>query len=160
MKRAIAIIGTILLIAGMASCEAGGPALPEKLEIALAPAGGYKGSAKGTAVINTKTGTDITINITGLDPKELYTAFFVNVKSQMFEGIGKPPHVLTVSGDGTVNMQTTMKKDVYKTFVAIGIYSNPGGKPIENPVGVKAALGELVKPTLPTMVLEGKLRSK
>jgi hypothetical protein len=147
------------MIAGLASCG-GGPALPEKLEVALNPAGGYKGSAKGTAVIDTKSGTDITISITGLDPKELYTAFFVNVKSQMFQGIGKAPFVLTVDASGAANLQTTMEKDVYKKFVAIGIYSNPGGKPIENPVGVKAALGAAIKQTLPTMILEGKLRAK
>lgn len=159
MRRVIAIISTIIMIAGMASCG-GGPALPEKLIIALGPASGYKGEAKGTAVIDTKTGTDITLTITGLDPKECYTAFFVNVKSQMFEGIGKAPFVLTLDANGAVNLQATMAKDAYKRFVAIGIYSNPGGKPIENPVGVKAALGAVIKQTLPTMVLEGKLRSK
>ncbi|MDY0042963.1 MAG: hypothetical protein RBS57_21840, partial [Desulforhabdus sp.] len=155
--RAIAITGVILMIAAMAGCG-GENGSPEKLEIALVQASGYKGEAKGTAVIDTKTGTDITINITGLDPKELYTAFFVNVKSQMFQGIGKPPYVLAVDESGTANLQAAMEKNVYKKFVRIGIYSNPGGKPIENPVGVKAALGALIKPTLPTMVLEGKLR--
>lgn len=132
--------------------------LPEKLEVPLVPAKGYTGDAKGMAVINTKTGTDISITITGLDPKGLYTAFFINVKSQMFSGIGQKPHVLNVSESGEVNLQATMDKDIYKQYVRVGIFLNPGDKAILNPLGVKAALGELIKSETPTLILEGKLR--
>jgi uncharacterized alpha/beta hydrolase family protein len=150
------ILTAILTAAFFISC--GGPTLPEKLEISLTPVKGYEGGAKGTAVIDTKTGTDITINISGLKPDEVYTAFFVNVKSQMFQGVGPEPHVLAVNPDGTVNFQGTIEKDSYIRFVRLAIYLNPEGKPIQNPLGVKATLGALMKPTLPKMILEGKLR--
>jgi len=132
--------------------------LPEKLEIPLVPSKGYTGDAKGMAVINTKTGTDISITINGLDPKGLYTAFFINVKSQMFEGIDKKPHVLNVSPNGEVNLQTTMEKDIFKKFIRVGIFLNPGDTPIGNPLGVKAKLGAFIKHKKPTLILEGKLR--
>ena len=102
---------------------------------------GVKGEAKGKLVINTANGTDIAIQITGLEPKGVYTAFFVNVKSQMFEGIGPAPHVLNVNEKGEADFKGTMTKDIYKRFVAVGIYLNPGGTPIGNPLGVKATLG-------------------
>jgi len=132
--------------------------LPEKLEIPLVPSKGYTGDAKGMAVINTKTGTDISITITGLDPKGLYTAFFINVKSQMFEGIDKKPYVLNVSPSGEVNLQTTMEKDIYLKFVRVGIFLNPSGNAIQNPLGVKSTIGALIKTETPTLILEGKLR--
>ena len=132
--------------------------LPEKLEIPLVPSKGYTGEAKGMAVINTKTGTDVSITINGLDPKGLYTAFFINVKSKMFEGIDKKPHVLNVSPSGEVNLQTTMEKNIYRKFVRLGIFLNPGDKPIQNPLGVKAKLGALMKTKKPKLILEGKLR--
>jgi hypothetical protein len=40
----------------------------------------------------------------------------------------------------------------------MGIFLNPGGKPIANPVGVKAALGSLVAKETPKLILQGKLR--
>ena len=132
--------------------------LPEKFEIPLVPSKGYTGGAKGMAVINTKTGTDVSITISGLDPKGLYTAFFINVKSKMFEGIGEKPYVLNVSPSGEVNLQATMPKDIYRQFIRVGIFLNPGDKAIQNPLGVKAALGELIKTETPTLILEGKLR--
>jgi hypothetical protein len=132
--------------------------LPEKFEIPLVPSKGYTGDAKGMAVINTKTGTDISITINGLDPKGLYTAFFINVKSQMFEGIDKKPHVLNVSPNGEVNLQATMEKNIYKKFIRVGIFLNSGGKPIQNPLGVKSTLDALIKTEKPTLILEGKLR--
>jgi len=132
--------------------------LPEKLEIPLVPSKGYSGGAKGIAVINTKTGTDISIKISGLDPKGLYTAFFINVKSQMFEGIDKKPYVLNVSPNGEVNLQTTMEKDIYLKFVRVGIFLNPAGNAIQNPLGVKSTLGALIKEKKPTLILEGKIR--
>jgi len=132
--------------------------LPEKLEIPLVPSKGYTGGAKGMAVINTKTGTDISITISGLDPKGLYTAFFINVKSQMFAGIDKKPHVLNVSPNGDVNLQATMEKDIYRQYVRVGIFLNPGDKAIQNPLGVKSTLDALIKTETPTLILEGKLR--
>jgi len=80
------------------------------------------------------------------------------VKSQMFVGIDKKPHVLSVSENGDVNLQTTMENNIYKQYVRLGIFSNPGDKAIQNPLGVKAALGELIKTETPTLILEGKLR--
>ncbi len=157
MKRVLAIVGRVLVFAFLVSCG-GGPELPEQFKVPLVPAKGFEGDAKGTAVINTKTGIDITINISGLKPEGLYTAFFVNVKSKMFEGVGDSPHVLTVNANGEVNYQGKMKKDVYKKFVKIGIFLNPGDQPIKNPLGVKAKLGALMKTQKPKMVLEGKLR--
>jgi len=155
MKRWIPLMGMLMIFALVIGCA--GKPVPEKLEVALQPAKGFEGAA-GTVVINTKTGTDIEIKITGLKPDGLYTAFFVNVKSVMFEGIGPDLHVLKVNEKGEVNFQGTMTKDVYKKFVQVAIYLNPGGKPIKNPLGVKAALGALMKPEKPTLVLAGKLR--
>ena len=51
-----------------------------------------------------------------------------------------------------------MKKDIYKRFVQVGIYLNPSGKPIGNPVGVKAKLGALIKKETPKPILMGNLR--
>jgi len=155
MKRWIPLIGMFMIFALVIGCAE--KPVSEKLEVALKPAKGVEG-ATGSVVINAKTGTDIEIKITGLKPDGLYTAFFVNVKSVMFEGIGPDPHVLKVNEKGEVNFQGTMTKDIYKKFVQVAIYLNPGGKPIKNPLGVKAALGALIKPEKPTLVLEGKLR--
>jgi hypothetical protein len=136
----------------------GGPTLPEKFEIALKAAKGFEGDATGKVVINTKTGTDITIDISGLKPDGLYTAFFVNIKSKMFEGVGDAPHVLPVDASGTVSFEGNIKKNSYKRFTKIGIFLNPGDTPVQNPLGVKAKLGALMKAKKPKMVLEGKLR--
>jgi len=132
--------------------------LPEKFEIPLVPSKGYTGGAKGMAVINTKTGTDVSITISGLDPKGLYTAFFINVKSQMFAGIDNKPHVLNVSPNGEVNLQAKMEKDIYRQYIRVGIFLNPGDKAIQNPLGVKSTLDALIKTETPTLILEGKLR--
>jgi hypothetical protein len=104
--------------------------------VPLIQAKGVKGEAKGMLVINTANGVDVAIQITGLVPKGLYTAFFVNVQSKMFEGIGPAPHVLKVNEKGEADFKGIMKKDSYKRFVAVGIYLNPGGKPIGNPTAV------------------------
>ena len=127
-------------------------------EVPLIQEKSVKGDAKGMLVINTANGTDLAIKATGLDPKGLYTVFFVNVQSQMFEGIGTAPYVLKVNSKGEADFQGTMKKNIYKRFVAVGIYLNPDGTPIENPVGVKAALGSLVEKKIPKLILQGKLR--
>ena len=156
MKTNVCIWGTVLVLVFLMGC--GGPTLPEELEVALKPAKGYEGDATGKAVINTRTGTDITIDISGLKPDGLYTAFFVNIKSKMFEGVGNAPHVLPVDASGTVSFQGNNKKNTYKRFTKIGIYLNPGDTPIKNPLGVKAKLGALMKTEKPKMVLEGKLR--
>jgi hypothetical protein len=148
-------MGMLMIFALVIGCAE--KPVSEKLEVSLKPAKGFEGTT-GTVVINAKTGTDIEIKITGLKPDGLYTAFFVNVKSVMFEGIGPDPYVLQVNEKGEVNFQGTMKKDIYKKFVQVAIYLNPGGKPIKNPLGVKAALGALMKPEKPKLVLEGKLR--
>lgn len=152
MKRILVVIGTILFLAAGTAWAA------DDFVVTLAPVKDYKGEAQGKLVINTATGTDLSIDITGLDPKGLYTAFFVNVKSRMFEGIGPSPHVLKVSPEGTVNFQGKMDKNIYKKFVRVGIYLNPKDRPIGNPVGVKTSLGPLVEFQQPKMVLEGKLR--
>ncbi len=149
----------VLILAWVGAALAADPPQSGDLkEVTLVQVKDVKGEAKGKLVINTANGTDITIQITGLDPKGLYTAFFVNVKSQMFEGIGPAPHVLKVNEKGEADFKGTMKKDIYKRFVAAGIYLNPGGKPIGNPVGVKAALGSLVAKEKPKLILQGKLR--
>ncbi|MBW2202230.1 MAG: hypothetical protein JRF71_15620 [Deltaproteobacteria bacterium] len=156
MKTKVCIWGTVLVLVFLMGC--GGPTLPEKFEVALTPAKGYEGAATGKAVIDTKTGTDITIDISGLKPDGLYTAFFVNIKSKMFEGVGSAPHVLAVDASGNVSYQGKNKKDSYKRFTKLGIYLNFGDTPAQNPVGVKAKLGALMKGKKPKMVLVGKLR--
>lgn len=156
MKKWKLIIGAALVVAFMVSCG-GGPQLPEKWEVSLVPAKGFE-EAKGTAVINTKTGTDISIIISGLKAGEVYTVFFVNVKSKMFEGIGKDPFVLPVDAGGKVNFQGKIKKGVYKRFTKLAVFLNPDKKPVANPLGVKAKLGAILKTVIPKMVLEAKLR--
>jgi len=151
-------VAALVLVWAGASLAADQPQPGDLKEVPLIQAKGVKGEAKGKIVINTANGVDVAIQITGLDPKVLYTAFFVNVKSQMFEGIGPAPHVLKVNEKGEADFKGSMKKDIYKRFVAVGIYLNPGGKPMANPVGVKAALGSLVAKETPKLILEGKLR--
>lgn len=160
MRKALFMIIVVLTMAWVSAAFAADPTTePGDLkEVDLVQVKGVKGEAKGKLVINTANGTDLAIQISGLDPKGLYTAFFVNLKSLMFEGIGPAPHVLKVSETGAVDFKTTMKKDIYKRFVEVGIYLNPAGKPIGNPVGVKAALGSLVEPEKPKLILMGKLR--
>jgi hypothetical protein len=51
-----------------------------------------------------------------------------------------------------------MEKNIYKKFIRVGIFLNPGDTPIGNPLGVKAKLGALIKHKKPTLILEGKLR--
>ena len=154
MKKWIILLLTIFVVALITSCT--GKNIPEDLELQLVPAKGYEGAAKGTAVI--KSGSDVSLDITGLTPGETYTAYFVNVKSQMFEGIGDEPYVLPVDSNGAVKCDLKITKDIYKKFVRLGIFLNPGKEPIKNPLGVKAALGELVKKKTPKMILEANLR--
>jgi len=157
MRKVIVIMCATLAIGYIIACG-GSTQFPEKLEVSLIAAKGYEGGAKGSVVIDTKSGTDIAINISGLEPGAIYTAFFVNIKSKMFEGIGQEPFVLPIDANGTVSIKSKIKKDVYKRFTKLGIYLNPGKKPIKNPLGVKAKLGALLKKEKPKMVLEGKLR--
>ena len=159
MKKTSSMIIVVLILAWVGVVVVANPSQSADLrEVALVQPKDVKGEAKGKLTINTANGTDLEIQITGLDPKGLYTAFFVNVKSQMFEGIGPAPHTLKVNEKGEADFKGTMKKDIYKRFVAVGIYLNPAGKPIGNPVGVKAALGSLVATDKPKLILEGKLR--
>lgn len=156
MKRWIIIICALFTVALIMSCA--GEKLPEKFEVSLTPAKGYEGPAKGTAIIDTKSGTDVSINITGLTPGEVYTAFFVNIKSKMFEGIGEEPYVLSVDQSGVVKTDLKIGKNMYKKFTKLGIFLNPDKKPVHNPLGVKAKLGALIAKKKPKMVLQGKLR--
>ncbi|RJQ65336.1 MAG: hypothetical protein C4519_28325 [Desulfobacteraceae bacterium] len=159
MRKIFFMLSAVLILVGADAGLSAESAKPGDLkEVNLVPAKGVESQAQGKLAINTANGTDLAIQISGLDPKGVYTAFFVNNKSLMFEGIGPAPHVLTVSETGEVNFRTTMKKNIYKRFVEVGIYLNPGGKPIGNPVGVKAALGSLVAPEKPKPILMGKLR--
>jgi len=159
MKRiSVILIAALALVFVGLALAADPPKSGDLKEVALVQAKGVKGEAKGTLAINTATGVDVAIRITGLDPKGVYTAFFVNEKSQMFEGIGAAPHVIAVNEKGEADFKGTIKKDIYKRFVAAGIYLNPGGKPLANPVGVKAALGNLVAKDKPKLILQGKLR--
>ena len=159
MRKFSFMIIVVLVLAWVgAALAADQPQSGDMREVALVQAKDVKGEAKGKLVINTTNGTDLDIQITGLDSKGVYTAFFVNVQSQMFEGIGPVPHVLKVNEKGESDFKGTMKKDIYKRFVAVGIYLNPGGKPIGNPVGVAAALGSLVARDKPKLILQGKLR--
>lgn len=156
MKKWIIIICALFAVALIMSC--GGEKLPEKFEVSLAPAKGYEGPAKGTAIINTQNGTDVSLNISGLTPGEVYTAFFVNVKSKMFDGIGEEPYVLSVGADGAVKADLKMEKNIYLKYTRLAIYLNPDKQPVHNPLGVKAKLGAFMKAKKPKMVLEGKLR--
>jgi hypothetical protein len=159
MRKFSFMIIVVLVLAWVgAAWAADQPKSGDLREVALVQAKDVKGEAKGKLVINTANGVDVAIQITGLDPKGLYTAFFVNEKSKMFEGIGPAPHVLKVNEKGEADFKGIMKKDSYKRFVAAGIYLNPGGKPIGNPVGVAAALGSLVARDTPKLILQGKLR--
>ena len=156
MKRWIIIICAIFSVALIMSC--GGQKLPEKFEVSLAPAKGYEGPAKGTATIDTVSGTQVSLDVSGLEPGQVYTAYFVNVKSQMFDGLGDEPFTLQVDSSGVVKADLKIKKDIYKKYTKVAIYLNPDKKPIHNPLGVKAKLGAFMKMKKPKMVLEGKLR--
>jgi hypothetical protein len=157
-KMCITILAVLMLVgagAGLAADSADPGGLKE---VDLALVKGVEGASTGKLMINTASGTDVAIRISGLDPKGIYTAFFVNTKSLMFEGIGPAPHVLAVSETGEVDVKTTVKKNIYKRYVEVGIYLNPPGRVIGNPVWVKAALGDLVAPEKPKPILTGKLR--
>ena len=157
-KTLFTIVAVLMLVWVGVALAADQPQSGDLKEVALVQAKGVKGEAKGKLVINTANGTDLAIQITGLDPKGLYTAFFVNVQSKMFEGIGPAPHVLKVNEKGEADFKGTMTKNIYKRYVGVGIYLNPEGKPIANPVGVSATLGSLVAKKTPKLILEGKLR--
>lgn len=158
MKKALAIIIMGSLMVMLVSGCGPGDKPSGKLEIPLAASKGYTGGATGTVIINAETGTDISIKIAGLDPTGLYTAFFINVKSKMFSGIGKAPYVLKVNPNGEADVQAMVEKNIYLKFVRVGIFLNPGDTPIKNPLGIKAKLGALMKTKKPKLILEGKLR--
>lgn len=158
MKRSLATIVISGLVCMLVLGCGSGKKVAGKLEIPLMPSKGYTGGAKGAAVINADTGTDISIKISGLDPTGLYTAFFINVKSKMFSGIGEPPYVIQVNPNGDADVRAVMEKNIYLKFVRVGVFLNPGDKPIKNPLGVKAKLGALMKTEKPKLILEGKLR--
>ena len=162
MKKTLFLIISILMLTWVGAALGADPPKPgDTKEVALVLEKGVKGEAKGKLIINTANGTDLAIQATGLDPKGVYTMFFVNEKSKMFEGIGPAPHVLKVNEKGEAEFKGTMTKDIYKRFVAVGIYLNPGGKPIANPVGTpgRDELGRLMQQKeKPKMILRGKLR--
>jgi len=161
MKKTLCMFIAVLILSWVGAPLAADPPKPgDSKEVALVLEKGIKGEAKGKLVINTANGTDLAIQATGLDPKGVYTIFFVNEKSKMFEGIGPAPHVLKVNDKGEAEFKGTMKKDIYKRFVAVGIYLNPGGTPIGNPVGTpgRDELGTLIKKDKPILILQGKLR--
>ena len=159
MKKTLVMIVLALMLAWVGTVLAADPPKPgDSKEVALVQEKGVKGEAKGKLIINTANGTDLAIQATGLDPKGVYTIFFVNEKSRMFEGIGPVPHVLKVNEKGEAEFKGTMTKDIYKRFVTVGVYLNPGGTPIANPVGVRAALGSLIEKDKPKIILRGKLR--
>ena len=159
MRKTLYMIIPVLILAWVGAALAADPPKPgDSKEVALVQEKGVKGEAKGKLVINTANGIDLAIQATGLDPKGVYTIFFVNEKSRMFEGIGPEPYVLKVNEKGEAEFKGTMKKDTYKRFVAVGIYLNPGGTPIGNPLGVKGALGPLLATEKPKLILQGKLR--
>ncbi len=159
-KTLFLIVSMLMLVWAGTPLAAEQPKTGDLKEVPLIQEKGVKGEVKGKLTINTANGTDLAIQITGLDPKAVYTAFFVNVKSKMFEGIGPAPHVLKPNDKGEVDFKGTMKKDIYKRFVAVGIYLNPGGTPIQNPVGTpgRDELGTLIKKDRPILILQGKLR--
>jgi hypothetical protein len=130
--------------------------LPEKWEVPLAAAQGYEEGAEGVAVIDTKTGSDVAINISGLKPGEVYTIYFLDAENKIFEGIGRPPYVLPVDITGWANFEGKIDKDVYKHFTELAIYLNPDKKPVGNPLGVKVESDALTIEK-PKMVLVGKL---
>jgi len=158
-KTLFVIIGVLLVWVGVVVVANPSQSADLK-EVALVQPKDVKGEATGKLVINTANGTDLVIQVTGLDPKGVYTVFFVNIKSKMFEGIGPAPHVLKVNEKGEAEFKGTMAKDIYKRFVAVGIYLNPGGTPIANPVGTpgRDELGTLIKKDKPVLILQGKLR--
>jgi len=156
MKQWLFSICIFTAIALVTGC--GGDQLPEKFKVSFAPGKKYKGNAKGTAVIDTKTGTDVSIKISGLEPGKVYTVYFVNIKSKMFEGVGQEPYTLPVDANGNADFTAKISKDSYKRYIKLAIFLNPGGKPIHNPVGVKAKLGAVLKTEKPKMVLVAKLR--
>jgi hypothetical protein len=149
----LCIFVVIVLVFG---CESN--TLPEKFEISFAPAAKYEGPAQGTAIIDTKTGTDVVLSISGLESGKVYTAFFVNVKSQMFQGIGQDPFVLPIDAAGNAEFTAKIPKDSYKRYKTLAIYLNPSGKPVANPVGVKAKLGAFMKGDKAQMIIVAKLR--
>ena len=157
MKKWLIWVCIITVAAFVTSCG-GGNQLPEKLKVSFAPAKKYEGPAKGTAVIDTKSGTDVAIKISGLETGKLYTAYFVNIKSKMFEGIGEAPHTLPVDANGNVDFTAKIEKDSFRRYTKLAIFLNPGGKAIHNPLGVKAKLGAIIKQEKPKMVLVAKLR--
>jgi hypothetical protein len=130
--------------------------LPEKWEVPLAAAKGYEEGAEGVVVIDTKTGTDVAINISGLKPGEVYTAYFLDAENKIFEGIGRPPFVLPVDITGKTNFEGKIDKDVYKHFTELAIYLNPDKRPVHSPFGVKDESDALTIKK-PKMVLVGKL---
>jgi len=156
MKKGIVIMCAIFMVALIMSCS--GEKLPEKFEVSLTAGKGYEGPAKGKAVIDTVKGTSVSLEITGLQPGEVYTCYFVNGKSKMFDGLGEEPYVLSVDQSGAVKADLKIKKDIYKKYTKLGVFLNPGKKPVGNPLGVKAKLGAIMKQAKPKMVLVGKLR--
>ena len=85
------IMAAFILCGTCVGCSAETAQQGGSKEVALVLVKGVAGQAQGKLVIDTANGTDLTIRISGLDPKGLYTAFFVNTKSKMFEGIGPAP---------------------------------------------------------------------
>lgn len=157
MRKWLIWVCIFTAVAFVAGCG-GGDQLPEKLQISFEPAKKDEGNAKGTVVIDTKTGTDVSFAVSGLEPGKVYTAFFVNIKSKMFQGIGEEPFTLPLDANGNASFTAQIPKDSYKRYTKLAIYLNPGGKPIHNPVGVKAKLGAVMKQDKPKMVLVAKLR--
>ena len=80
MRKTLFMIVAVLILAWVGAALAADPPKPGDLkEVALVQEKGVKGEAKGKLVINTANGTDLAIQATGLEPKGVYTVFFMGI---------------------------------------------------------------------------------
>jgi len=96
-------------------------------------------SANGTALMND---TNIKIDVKGLKPNSVYTAWFVNTKPKKHEtGADQAPYMFKTDSNGNGSYSAPLKESPYGKWQMLMIVLHPNGDPrdMKNMVGVLSA---------------------
>lgn len=116
----------------------------ERVTLQAGPDG--KGASGEAVISDTGTGQKkIDITVRGLKPKEVYTAWFVNMKPKMdMAGLGTPDYVINPDAKGNGRYTATVPATELARWQLVEIASHPTGDPRD-----MKKMGIALKGTLP-----------
>jgi hypothetical protein len=98
-----------------------------------------------------KTKYTMTLQASGLDPKKVYTIWFVkmgkrkDMKDTTMEGIGNPPFTLKVDKKGKAEISYDLKSNPLEKWTTIEIVAHPDKNPKDMKKAVQVLKGDLTK---------------